>query len=169
MGISNRKYTNDFEYEGHVFDSNAYDSKFNCIAIENFSERLAYHYNANIRKQMNDSVRTLFYDLAIEDFSRMGFLKGIILKMATLDMSSHSDEDYLLKYDRLAACFVKVWMLNTHAFAKYSTENSHLYMTPCADDILDTRLLNAFVKKCVPLIEGLTNLFTDNLEVQLIN
>lgn len=60
-------------------------------------------------------------------------------------------------------------MLNTHAFATYSYENSHLYAPPCADDILDTRLLKAFIQKCVPLIEGLTNLFTDSLEVQLIN
>jgi hypothetical protein len=169
MGMSNRKYTNEFGEIRNAEEYNKLELTLNCLAIETFVEKLAYHRSANIRKQMNENVRALFYDLAIEDFLRMGFLKGIILQMAHLDMAATSDEDYTVKFDRLTAKFIKVWMLNTYAFSKFSFENTYLYSKPCAEDILDTRLIKVFIQKCVPLIEELTPLFTDTREVEFLH
>jgi len=169
MGISNRQYANEFGYMKNAEEFNKFELTLNCLAIETFAEKLAYHRCANIRKAMNENVRALFYDLAIEDFLRMGFLKGIILQMAHLDMSATCDEDYTVKFDRLSSKFIKVWMLNTHSFCEFSFENTYLYAKPSAEDILDTRLIKVFIQKCVPLIEGLTTFFTDPLEVEFLH
>lgn len=169
MGYAKKQYTNEFGQPYIAEDFNRLELDFKCMAIESFTERQAYHYSPNVRQQMIENVRTLFYELAIEDNLRMGFLKGIILKFAQLEMNSSTDEEYILKFDRLAMLFVKIWIFNPCMFAKFSTEHTYLYAKPTATDILDTRLIKEFVKKCVPLIERLVHLFNDTSEIETLN
>lgn len=136
-------------------------------AIENFMHAIAYHRSPRITKDMYDKVRTLFYDLAVEDNLRMGFLKGITLALSNLEIRCETEAMLEERSDTILATLLKVVLFPVGSFFELAHDNPHLYAKPCADDILDTRLLKAFIKHCVPTLEELYYEFQNNLYMEL--
>lgn len=138
------------------------------FSIENFMASISYHQTGNIRRDMYMKIRTLFYDLAIEDNLRMGFLKGITLHICNLNMTEESQKVLESKKDALLTKLVKIFMLPQLSFMEFASDNPNLYSRPCADDILDTRLIRGFLDECLPTIEGLYLMFGDVVELERI-
>lgn len=138
------------------------------FSIENFMGSISYHHTGNVTRDMYAKIRTLFYELAIEDNLRMGFLKGVTLNICNLHMSEENTKILESKKDALLIKLVKIFMLPQLSFMEFASEHPHLYKRPCADDILDTRLIRGFLNECVPTIEGLYLMFGDVIELERI-
>ena len=161
-----RIYTRNFEQ--YPWEVQLHETGATPLSIENFMNNIAYYKSSNVRKEMVENVRTLFYELAIEDNLRMGFLKGITIAIATLDMTEETKQIYEMKKDELIVKLMKVWMLPSLLFFEFCNEFPQYYKRPCAQDILDMRLVRPFLMHCTPAIENLYYAFSNSLELERI-
>lgn len=123
------------------------------LAIDGFMHHVSYHYTGHVRKELFEKVRTLFYDLSVEDHLRMAFLKGVTLALCNLFMQTHSHREFDEKKASLLDALWKIFSLPQLSFIEFATDHSHFFSRPCADDILDTRLVRGFIDYCLPAIE----------------
>jgi hypothetical protein len=144
-----------------------YNSDFqNPMAFNNFMHALSYHRTPTVLKEMYENVRTLFYELAVEDNLRMGFIKGITLALSNLEIRCETEHQMEERSTNLLTTLLKVVLLPTLPFYELAHDHPNLYAKPSANDILDTRLIKAFIKQCVPTLEDLYFEFQNNMNLE---